>query len=256
MRNTSVKIAILVAAAAAAQSASGQTVTLYDSQGFEGFTIGSLIGQSGFERSGGSDAQWQVQSAVAIGTKAVSTRGNATSWAFPVLDFTPAVGDIVVAKVDIAASDPTLSATDNFGFLMDIYELGGTARLTRVGLVYSNNTIVPVITTLGTTGAAGNFLLTTDVFQPNTFVSFEVQMDFAANTVDVLLNGVLVANDAPMLVNGVGLGDADLQASGTAAATTTGFFDNYVVQAVLIPEPSSLGLLAPAGLLLARRRRA
>jgi hypothetical protein len=57
---------------------------------------------------------------------------------------------------------------------------------------------------------------------------------------NLFLNGTNTASNVALLLNATTLLDADFQVSSNAAATDSGFLDNYRVTAV--PEPTTLVL--------------
>lgn len=239
---------------AGAGVASAQTF-LYNSNGFEapGFTVGALVGQQGFVNDvPAAVTAGTIQNTLANGgTQAVRLAGGiGTNWFYPSLNYTPAAGEIISVRVDIAR---TLSATSSFGYLLDIFGTNGS-RVARAGLAANGGTIRAIVTTLNNAGTATNFLASDTVYGQNQWVSFDVRLNFATRTFNLIVDGSTVATNLPM-VNGTatGLGDADLQVSTVAGASDFGYFDNYSVS--VIPTPGSAALLGLGGLAALRRRR-
>lgn len=245
------KTTILAALAVSGVATLANAAVLFDSQGFEApfYTTGNLVGQNGWLLDNTPPGPFTVQNTFAqSGTQAVrATGGGGTNWTFPDLSYTPAPGEIVVIHADLAR---TVSATASFGFLIDVYS--PTGRIARAGLGANAGQIVPLVTTLNATGVPANFLVNNDVYQPSQWVSFDISLNFAAQTFDVAVNGVTALTSLPFVGAGTSLADADFQVSTAAGATDVGYLDNYSVQTV--PTPGALALLGLGGL-AARRRR-
>lgn len=254
--------------------APAQTV-LFDSGGFEagaGYSVGALTGtaagtagQNGWVREVANTAIFNVQNTVAAGGagQAVQVNSGATNWAYPVLNYTPAAGDIVRIQADIAR---TVSATTpSFGYGIDVYSIAG-ARTTRFGLAVDGTGAIrtyvtaPFNTTTSQFQAGqpvANVLVGTTTFAANAFVSFDAQLNYATRTFNLLVNGASVGSIPFADAAATTLADADFQVSSNATAIDTGYLDNYRVTVVPVPEPASCALAAFAatGVATLRRRR-
>jgi len=227
--------------------------TLFDSQGFEAptYNLGNLVGQNGWVVDPAANSGVaQVQNTVfKTGSQAVRMSGGSTTWAWPDLGYTPAAGEFVRVSFDVQRS--SFGAANNFGYFVDIYDTTG-ARIARSGLTRTGTSTAPgSVQALATIGGAtpGSFLIGSPLLN-NTWYSFAVDLNFTADTYDVRIDGSLISAGLPFVVAANGVGDADLQLSGATGATDSGYFDNYMVEALVIPEPTamSLVLLGLAGL--------
>lgn len=242
----------IVAAISAGVVASANAAVLFDSQGFEApaYSLGILAGQNGWLLDNNPPGPFTVQNTLAqSGSQAVRATGGGTgtNWTFPDISYTPASGEIIAIHADLAR---TLGTTTSFGYLIDVY--APTGRIARAGLGNNAGAIVPVLTTLNATGVPTTFLANNDTFQPNQWVSFDIFLNFAAQTYDLSINGASVATGLPFTGAGTSLADADFQVSTAAGANDVGYLDNYRVTTV--PTPGAVALLGLGGL-VARRRR-
>ncbi|MBI1189122.1 MAG: hypothetical protein GC200_00350 [Tepidisphaera sp.] len=225
---------------------------LFDSHGFEApfYATGNLVGQNGWLVDNNPPGPFTVENTFAqAGTQAARATGGGTgtNWTFPDLSYTPAPGEIITIHADLAR---TLGTTASFGYLIDIY--APTGRIARAGLGNNAGQIVPLVTTLNSTGAPANFLVNNETYQANQWVSFDIALNFAAQTFDLSVNGGPALTGLPFVGAGTSLADADFQVSTAAGANDVGYLDNYLVQTV--PTPGALALLGLGGL-AARRRR-
>lgn len=227
-------------AAAALAASSGFAAVLFDSYGFEApqYSLGSLTGQNGWVRDGTGVATVQ-NTVVQSGAQAVSLTGNTTEWHWPDLGYNATPGEFVRASAGILrGSSP--EATKNFGFFLDAYN-ASVQRVARVGLGVSAGAPALVVTAL-VDGTAGNYLIETGLSW-DTWYDVQMDLKFDTQSFDVYLNGVLKASDLSFLVAANSLGDVDLMKSFTTGATDIGYFDNYKVEALLVPEPTAGALL-------------
>ncbi len=243
----------LVAALSAGVVASANAAVLFDSQGFEAptYTLGSLPGQNGWLLDNNPPGPFTVQNTVVrSGSQAVRATGGGTgtNWTFPDISYTPAAGEIISVRADLAR---TVGSTASFGYLLDIYSPAG--RIARAGLGTNAGTIVPVLTTLNTAGAPATFLASNATYAANQWVNFEILLNFATQSYDLNIDGISIATNLPFVGAGASLADADFQVSTAATANDVGYLDNYIVET--IPTPGALALLGLGGLAARRRRR-
>ena len=229
--------------------ACARATVLFDSGGFEppAYQAGKLRGQNNWiEQRARAHAGQVASSVVRSGVQAVELNSNITNNSYyPKLEYTPLAGEIVQVECDIAR---TISTTPSFGFLIDVYGTNGL-RVARAGLGTSDGQIRAVRTL-----ATGTSPVNGTIFAPLQWAHFEMRLNFAAHTWDVLVDGVLAAGGMPMLnQSALGIADADLQVATFNASTDAGYFDNYVVRA--IPAPGAIALALLGGLIAARRRR-
>ncbi len=219
---------VLLSILFAVSSAKAQTV-LFDSNGFESYNLGALKGQNGWQVDG--NVNYAVADGVGFGgSRGVTVGGGVTDWAYPTLNFTPTANQIIVVEADLAR---TLSgATPSFAYAIDFYTPEFT-RITRFGLVADSGVIRPFYS-----GLAGTIFIGPSSVSANSFQSFRAELNFSTDTMNLFLNGTNAANNVALLLNATTLLDADFQVSSNAAATDTGFLDNYRVTAV--PEPTTL----------------
>jgi len=245
-------------------------VTLFDSGGFSApaYALGNLGGQNGWINDPAASTRFQVVDIAGnqLVRAAGGTNGNSnTSWVFPDATYTPGALEQVVIEADIARGVGATAATSSFGWFVDVYGLTGT-RTFRFGLgVNGMNQPVIIVTSrfnattqlFDPTGPVANLIVSGPI-AVNAFVSLKATADYTTKSFTLSANGTdLGLGFFPFVdLATTGIGDADLQVSSAAGRLDVGFFDNYKVSTVIIPEPSALGLLAPAGLVLARRRRA
>ena len=255
MKPTAIACLALVCVAGAAQA---QTI-LYNSNGFEApaYATGQLVGQNGWLSDSAAPASIALATVqtttVAAGSQAVRIGGGvATNWFFPDLSYTPAAGEIISVRADIARTLGAAAATTSFGYLLDIYGTNG-ARIARAGLGNSGGAVRALVTAPNALGAAANTLANTTVYNSLQFVNFEILLNFTAKTFELKIDGTSAGNFGFLNNAATAIGDADLQVSTVTGATDAGFFDNYVVS--VIPTPGAAALLGMGGLAALRRRR-
>jgi len=235
---------------------SANAVVLFDSGGFETYTNGALSGQNGWVLDG--TANYQVQSTLALGTKAVAVAGGAgTSWIYPDVTYTPSSGELVKINASIARTAGT-----SFGYSIDVYNTL-TARTTRFGLTMSAGAIRPYVTSRfnGTTlqfdaASAVTNVLVGPAVSASTFVDFEAVLNYSTKKLDLKVNGTSVTGGSTIPfadLTASNISDADFQVSTATGATDTGYLDNYRVE--VVPEPASMTALALGVAALARKRR-
>jgi len=254
-----VLIALLVSLGVASRSDAASIEVLYDSLGFESFNLGALNGQTGglgrpwvVDNANTPGGAYQVQDSVSVSGKAVRvTSANGTDWAYPESfnpAFVPGVGQTLVIEADIARTLTTaVGGTSSFAYAIDVYDPNIT-RITRFGLVATSGSIRPFVTALasGTSTTASNFLVGGSI-NPNQFVSFRGELDFATKTLNLFINGTSVTGASSLFFASLAptsFSDADFQVSTNAAANDVGYLDNYKITAV--PEPSTYAMAAIA----------
>lgn len=214
--------------------------TLFDSQGFESpaYNQGSLTGQNGWVRDGSGVAT--VQSGVVqSGSQAVSLTGNVSEWHWVNLNYTAAPGEFVRVTSGMMRGSSG-DAAKNFGFFLDAYT-SSVERIGRVGLGISGGSPALLATYIGEIGS-GNYVLETGLSW-DTWYDVQVDFKFDTQTFDVYLDGILKASDLVFLVSASNLGDVDITKAYTSTATDIGYFDNYKIEALPVPEPTIISLL-------------
>jgi len=248
-------LAAIVTATLFTGSVKSAELVLSDSGGFEspGYSLGTLAGQNGWTSFGTGVGAVQ-NSVVQSGSQAVSLSGNSPSgfWEWPSFGYTPAPGEIVRATSGLRRGS-SATATKNFGFFFDAY--GSTDEIGRIGIAENAGTLVAVATTISG-GVPGNYIVASGLSY-NTWYNIQMDIKVSSQTFDFYLNGTLIGNNLPFLTAQTDVTDVDLQLQGRAGATDVGYFDNYKVVAVLVPEPGVISLAAlGAFALVASRRRA
>lgn len=255
-------------------SSNGLEAVLYNSGGFETFTAGNLSGQNGF---GGATvaSRFTVGATSGVsGTQGVTAvaggAGSVTDWVWPDIGYTPASGEVVSVNFDIARTVAATAAASSSVYAIDIFDGVSGARLTRLGLSRNSTTNalgVAVVAPFNTTTSqfdptvTSNFSVTIATgITAGTFYNLEPRLNFATKTVDIYSNNALFLGNIPFAYSAssqTNFGDADISVSTgstTATGADAGFFDNYVVSTIAIPEPTTLGLLAGVGLVALRRK--
>jgi len=236
---------------------SSNAATLFDSFGFEAptYSLGNLSGQNGWDFFGPGAATVQ-NTVVNGGSQAVQLSGAASTWHWPNLGYTPGAGEIVRVSFDVRASAP--APINNFGYFVDVYNTGpeGGNRVARTGLFRTATGSMLALITIGQTGpnAPGSYTIGNPL-AADTWFNFVMDLNFATDTFAVSVNGSTIASGLSFVTASTGIGDADLQLSGTAGATDSGFFDNYRVEAIVIPEPGVLSIALVGGLAFVALRR-
>lgn len=254
MKSTAIACLVLMSIAGAAQA---QTI-LFNSNGFEAsaYTVGQLAGQNGWlsDVAAATPVGTIQTTTVAAGSQAVRVGGGvATNWFYPDISYTPAAGEIISVKADIARTLGAAAATTSFGYLLDVYSTSG-ARIARAGLGNSAGAIRAIVTSLNAVGTPATSLANTTLYNSLQFVNFEILLNFTARTFELKIDGTSVGAAFPFLSNtATGLGDGDLQVSTVSGATDAGFFDNYVVS--VVPTPGAAAVLGMGSLVALRRRR-
>jgi hypothetical protein len=270
-----------------------QVVTLYDSGGFEspGFATGIL--GSYYQSGSGGQQNWLTtdfnqllglpaglvqNSLVHSGAQAFHingprlfndpTFGGQSFWyrsypsaatAFnPVANGTP----VVSMKFNQYVSGTLINVTDMplVGIYMEGYTSGGTQAALGSLLLNLNGGVTAI--TVG-----GNAVSTADnIYARNSWQQLDVQFNFEAQTYRAFLNGSLLTfggglADIPFRNTLNRVAEYGFQASFNQFAgstTNSAYFDNLVVSATIVPEPSSLafGAAAIGGFAWLRRRRA
>jgi hypothetical protein len=234
----------------------------YSAGGFEGFSAGALTGQNSWTVDPGTDNYTVSATGGVSGTKGVRVGGGATNWGYPTTTaYTPGATDIISINADIARTVGTASASSSFGYLIDVYN-SATARTFRFGLgVNASNQPALLVTShwsaaLGFNPAApvANVLISTGL-TPGTFYNLEARANYVAKTFDLYSNNVLVQGGMPFAaLTHTDFSDADVQVSSAANLADAGFYDNYSINVLQVPEPTTLGALAGLSVLATRRR--
>jgi hypothetical protein len=241
-------IAMLLLLGSFSSIASADTI-IYNSNGFEAptFTAGtSPVGQDasnpwiGF---GGTPNAYSVESSmVASGSQAIQGTGgglNDGSYAFPELDYTPGANERVRIQVDMARSLTTIVDNSSPVYAIDIYDQD-VDRTSRFGLQENGGQIRTFVSApingSGQVDPTGTGIAS-QYYGPsiaqNTFVHFDFTLDFADKTVDMSVNGTLLAAGLPFLApSATTLSAAALQIGTFSNSADNGYFDNYVVSSV------------------------
>jgi len=229
-------------------------VVLYDSQGFESptFYAGStIVGQdesNPWQRFGGSPAAFVVQSTnVASGAQAVQANGgglNDGTFVWPNLAYMPEAGTVVRIQVDMARTLSANVANSSPVYAVDIYD-DVFSRTSRFGLQQNNGVIrtfvsVP-INDMGEIDPAGEGNRSEFYGPPiaqNDWVHFDFTLDYTTKTVNLNVDGVILASGVPFQSQtSMFLDSAELQV-GTFnnVSADNGYFDNYVVSVQTIGD--------------------
>lgn len=244
----------IVGASLVSGSVKGAELVLFDSSGFEspGYAVGTLAGQNGWTSLGTGVGAVQ-SSIVQSGNQAVSLSGNSPNgfWAWPSFGYTPASGEIVSATAGLMRGS-SASATKNFGYFFDAY--GSTDEIGRIGIAENAGSLVAVATTISG-GNPGNYIIASGLSY-NTWYDIRMDIKVSSQTFDFYLNGTLIGGNLPFLTAQADVNDVDLQLQGRNGATDVGYFDNYKVVAVTVPEPGVVSIAALGGFaVMAWRRR-
>lgn len=249
---------------------------VYDSEGFEAFNLGALVGQDAgspprewrdFNPSNGN--RFRVSEPAIFGNRVVAATGSSEIPAFvaPAINQLPLPGEIWVVEVDIARTIAAVPVTPSSnGFNVDIYPSNQAVAVPNriagfgLGVNAQNNAIVPFVSVFD--GSTGGMVLPVDLsVAQNEFVSFRAELNFDTETFRVFVNGIdtglsSFVNPSSSYAGNVTLdfGDADLQHDPVLNATDVGYFDNYRI--FTVPEPSSLlgGFVLLFGCAMRRRR--
>ena len=260
------KLSLLLALSAIAGAANA--VTLFDSAGFEGYTVGSLTSQNNWT----SDFTTTTYN-VASGTsgKYVTISGSGTNWAYPTAfaggatSYTPAANERVLVDIDIARTVGSTGALSTANYGIDVYS-GTGSRVTSFGLTRNSTSnaislyvIAPFNTTTGAFGGTTNFVVSiSSALTAGSFYNLEAQLNFAAKSVDIYSGGSLFLGNIPFAYTATGtqasIGDADIY-MGSGTGNDTGAFDNYRVSTQAVPEPSALAALGLGAVAVLRRRK-
>ncbi len=269
-----------------------QVVTLYDSGGFESPGFGAGVLGSYYQGGGGGQQSWLTtdfnqllglpagliqNSVVHSGAQAFHINGprlfndpnfgGQTFWyrnfpsaatAFnPVANGTP----VVNMKFHEFVTGTALNITDMplVGVYMEGYTPGGTQAALGSLLLNLNGGVTAI--TVG-----GNAVSTADnIYSRNSWHQLDVQFNFESQTYRAYLNGSLLTfggglTDVPFRNTLNRIAEYGFQASFnqfSGSTTNSAYFDNLVVSATVVPEPSSfaLGIAAVGGIACLRRRR-
>jgi hypothetical protein len=247
-------------------------VDLFNSNGFEAptYSSGDLIGQSDWIYSGGSNTvAYAVQTAtVAGGSQAVQAFGGAdrdASFALPYPDefIAPTANQLIHIQADIART--VSPATDvSPVFAIDVYNTGDV-RTTRFGLFADGSGTISEFVTAPYNNTTNSFDPAGTVQRVNlgspitagAFVHFDALLNYSTKTLNLTIGGVNYGTAIPFADPGASnLLAATLEIGTFPDATDSGFFDNYDVSVVTVPEPASgyLCLIGLGALVLLRKR--
>lgn len=213
-------------------------------------TDGALIGQNGWVITGTSVVNPLTVTGGVVPMANTGQDANAPlTSAFAHND-----GDKLITSADINLS--SVGAGDYFLHL----GITGNTTLFYQRLFATSSGSGYVLGVLGTsTGTATNG---TGVLAFGSTIHVDVTWNVVAgalnDTFDIAVNGLPYATNIPWGGTGAepaSLSSVNLRQGGGAAAPVLTSLDNLTVSYV-VPEPAAFGVLAPAGLLLARRRRA
>lgn len=241
---------------------------VYDSGGFESFANGQLVGQTGgnplqtwadFVPNEG--LKYMVQSGKTNGgNRAVSVTSTSSvpSYVAPPVNYTPAANEVVVIEVDIARTIATQQfLPSSYSYALEAYDFTGVAAV-RFGLRVNltGDGIEAFVSRAGTPGVGTEDRINVNVAQ-NQWVSFRAELNYATDRFRLLVDGNEVAADLGFITAAANLADADLNHNTTIGSTDTGYFDNYRVSTMSVPEPGSFGwcTLIGGGWLYRRRQR-
>ena len=222
----------------------------------EGFALGTLQGQNGWQYTGGTINTAVVEnSTVSSGTQAVKvTRGGAldTRWAIPLSPIvTPTSSQQIVITWDMNVSASGLSSTGSFGPYFDVEAYGTSGSNTNLfgslgvdaytrQILYQQSGTGFLIASGGTLGTGWN--------------NFREVLNFGNKTSGAAyINSVQIVAPQPFVdpaADLVSFTDADisaLAAAGDAAslsATGSAYYDNFNVhvESIPTPEPSAIVL--------------
>lgn len=240
---------------------------VFDSGGFEAYNAGpsQLVGQFGWQDfNAPSGTRFSVQQAVTNGgSKAVSVSASSATAAFvaPAVNYTPSAGELVVIEVDIARTIATIpQLPSSAGFNVDVYPDAVAAQRTMgfgLGVNEANDTIVPFVTARNGTLEGQEFAITGLSVSALQFVNFRAVLNYGTQKFRVFVNGTDYLGELAFVNPASNLGDADLQHDSVVSSLPdSGYFDNYRISTMAVPEPGALGGCAflLTGILLRRRR--
>ncbi len=244
---------------------------LIDSGGFEGFNTGQLVGQSGGGALAWSDllppegSKYIVQSAMTNGgTRAVSVTSTSQipSYVAPLINYTPAANELVVIEVDIArttSSRPLLDPS-SYSYAIEVYDqsVPDPTAAVRFGLRanLANDGIEAFVARQGAAFVGTEDLIPNVTVGQNQWVSFRAELNYATDRFSLFVNGNEVASNLGFITPTNTLSDVDLNHNTTVGSTDIGYFDNYRVSTITVPEPGSwgVGLVTLVGLINRRKR--
>lgn len=232
---------------------STKAATLFDSGGFEGpgYVVGPLPGQQGWTTFGTGVGAVQ-NTVVQSGSQAVSLTGNSPSgyWNWPSINYTPGSGEIVRTTAGLLRGS-SATTTKNFGYFFDAY--GSTDEIGRIGIANNAGTLVAVATTV-IGGTPNNYIFATGLSY-DTWYNLQMDIKVSSQTFDFYINGTLLGANLPFLTAQSDVTDIDLQLQGTTGATDVGYFDNYKVATLTVPEPTAFAFVGMGAVALFLRRR-
>lgn len=251
----------------AVSSTSFADTVLYDSNGFESptFNAGSSpVGQdpsNPWQAFGGSPGAFTVDNTFAAsGSQSIRANGggeNDGSFVWPNIGYTPGANELIRIEVDMARTLSTNVADSSPVFAIDIYD-DVFNRTSRFGLQQNNGEIRAFITAPSSTNPTGNApVFVGSPIASGKFTHFDFYMNYTSKTVSLALDGVNVASGVAFRTpTSAFLDSAELQV-GTfnGLSNDHGYFDNYRVSVVAVPEPASMAVMVIGfGTALIRKR--
>ena len=246
------------------------------SDNFDTKTLGALVPQSaqvsvaGTNWDGGGPAT-VVNTGPVLGTQSVSSTtaslgagleshhswvdlyvGPATNFAVPTGFYVNGSVDVLVDAADTTSIGGLGGWANGGGNLNGFIGIGNSSIYYRsgVGIAPTTTIIAPISSISGLSVNVGGW---------NKVLLQVEQVDATTITSRYFVNGTLIPfTHTRIIAAGNGISDFDLMNvnGGTVAGGVTVRYDNFLVETVAIPEPTTLAVLAGAGVLVLRRRRA
>lgn len=254
--------ALLRISAAVAITLTGGSVLgqmpLFDSFGFESpaYDLGALAGQNGWRHYGNGAATVQnsvVESgdrALALSAHSIVGFGAYTSWGY-----IPDSAQIVRVTFGLRPGSP-MASTNDFGFFFDASSTSSHAWIGGIGIVKSNDVLYGVAST-GYGDRIGDYFVASGL-SPNTWYDLQMDIKVTSQAFDFYINGTLVGGNLPFKNPSTNItsGLLSVQSVGSGFVNSDspdfglGYFDNYKVVAITVPEPGAISLAVLAGMAL------
>ncbi len=263
--------ALLILTLLLATAETSPAAIIFDSGGFEApaYSLGQLVGQS---TTAPPSAQWtdllsptgntfMVQNTKTNGGSqavSVSSTSQQSTYVAPLVNYTPIANELVVIEVDIARTISSQAfLPSSYSYAVEAYDQAGFSSI-RFGLRanLTNNGIEAFVARQDPAGAGIEELLDVQVAQ-NQWVRFRAELNYQTDSFRLLVDGIERVASLGFITAATNLGDVDLNHNTTVGAVDVGYFDNYRISTVAVPEP---GLLAWSTLLcvscaMSRRKR-